>query len=292
MPKDQERDDWSRAGFDHEQRGELDRPLQTVAWDIPRDIGLNATGELLVWRWGWPAKDFRSPSAGMLEGFCKLDKAKPERIAAYARRWGPLRLKGQQIRLDRGPTMPGGEPERERGVRKWEGESLNLWRSLARQVRAILNIAAALRQDQRGSDQDWQILFDDGDSWPRLEEDSIEQERIILASQVDRWLSGGGIRPKFYWHPGQSPRLHLQPYGLYGALGLMLAATISGVQGIALCIGCKEFYTPEPRSPKQGQQNFCPDCRRKDVPGKFASAAYRQRKRNRATTGQTGTRGH
>ncbi len=85
--------DTDYEGFDtgSEERGTgLDRTLGTAPWFVPPDIGLNATGELLVWRWGAPAERRQSPGRGLLDDFVRLADAAPERILVQLGREKPV----------------------------------------------------------------------------------------------------------------------------------------------------------------------------------------------------------
>ncbi len=278
---------WRRAMIDTgygESATGLDRTLGTAPWVVPPDIGLNATGELLVWRWGAPAERRQLPGHGLLDDFVRLADAEPERILVYARHWGVFWLPRRHMRLDRRPERLLAQEEawRQQEAREWASEPLTLWRSYSRQARAILTIAAVLangrpEEEEALWEESWAVLEAAG-GWPATD------PHAALAQAIDDWLKLGDVRPRVRYIDG-APRLRLRPSGLLGALGLALSAAISRAQGVDICRGCSQPYTPE-RKPVATRRNYCPACRAAKVP--LRDAKRDQRARNRAVASETG----
>lgn len=145
--------------------------------------------------------EFRGPVPGtrMLERFIELAEANTDAILKYAEEWGPLGICSCGAFVDHDHIVESarrtlGEPahrentrlihdhtnvEREPG-RPEEGcvpercsahlgshvgtleEPLERWRSLAREVRAVLNLRAALHKKGRGSRDDWVAIMPSG----------------------------------------------------------------------------------------------------------------------------------
>src|SRR5438552_758842 len=114
--------DWEQALVTRPD-GSVDRPLATRL-AVPTQVEVDGSGENLVWDWrtrpSEPARIVR-PDRGMLDGFVNLGDALPEKIAAYARRWGVLSHSE--------PNDPA-----------WRRtEPVTTWRVLARAAQATLN---------------------------------------------------------------------------------------------------------------------------------------------------------
>ncbi len=260
--------DYRKTGLeqgDSDSEAGLDRRLGAGGWGVPHGISLDSTGKLLLWHLPPPFRRVQCPGKRLLHDFIKLGDAGPERILGYAREWGVLWLKGRHRRVNPPPMLPtGGMIEGQaHEVRGWVGESLDLWRSYARQAKAILDIVVALQQNRPGRDEDWGILYAvrEGPTLPEMGEGwSAETERAALAWHLNHWLEEGSIRPQVRLING-SLGLRWQPHTLLGGLGLALAATVSHVKGVAFCSGCGDLYTPENRRPNPNWRSLCPGCR-------------------------------
>ncbi len=262
----------------------LDRSINVVQWEVPREITLNATRELLLWRAGPPFERVQSPGRRLLDSFVKLGGAPPERIEKYARRWGVLRLHGAPTRLHRRAKslLAHESEERQRHAHQWDTETVDAWRFHARRAEALVSVAAALQSGGSGSAEDWRTIDPDETGWPPQ-----GNERAVLAWHLNQWLDKARVRMKVYWHAEQqTPHLMLQPYGLFGALGLELSAAISHTDRLAICSGCGRSYTRPNRRAKVGQRNFCPTCRATGVDRLLAKRDERGRKA--VATGKTG----
>lgn len=120
----------------------------------------------------------------------------------------------------------------------------------------------------------------DASTLATLRRTPVNRLRQLVAEVVDDLIRLGDVHPSISWKDA-SPRIELSPakvHGLFGAVAMQLAATISGSKGLATCSECAKVYTPS-RRPKATQANYCSECRRARVPQKRASRRYRATKK-------------
>src|SRR6516162_2033441 len=67
---------------------------------------------------------------------------------------------------------------------------------------------------------------------------------------------------------------------LLSTLALQLSLRVAKIPSSVLCFHCQKSYATHKRAPKIGQRNFCPDCRNKRIPQKYALADFRQKRRS------------
>ncbi len=305
--------DWEMADMSSEP-GALGGLYALPPLYVPARVELDSAQTRLVWTelWDWErGRDdaIRRAPHNLLTMFMRLAEAKPERIRDFARQWGILDicerhhipashesthpLDGDEARCrapslgpaERESALPGvGDPDMTvgRSTRTWKWETIETWRTYARQARAMKNIAARLRGGNRGRQQDWRNLgyqMPESD-WPynveeprvyskkelvehekeRLSQDLIMQT-MVLSSKVTEWLSWGGVQPQLTWGYRDVPRLRFAPtheHILFGTLALRLALDIRGDTDILVpCSACGKDYIPT-RKPALGRDNFCP----------------------------------
>jgi hypothetical protein len=265
-----------------DREGRLERPLTSGRWRIPPAVDVN--GDRLVWinDPGPPVRYARSGKE-LLEHFVRLADAPAERIKAYARRWGVLNICEHGLPASHNPPpvplppkallswcRPLGWPANE----LWE--PLEVWRRYSRQMRAFLNIAARLHEGDLGRLEDWRVLYyqvEDGPVpwWKRV----TAADRRVVTLQLKEWLAIGRVELEPSWDE-EPLALRLGVAGLFGALAVQLALAISRTDGLAVCSGCGISYIPS-RRPKANRRRYCPECRRRKVPGRDAATGYRQR---------------
>jgi hypothetical protein len=279
--------------------GGLTRPVATEEWRVPAVVELEGT------RLRWQDHDGHRLGKvirvrrGLLDAFIEMAEAPPETVRDYARQWGVLMI------CDHG--IPGGHSwpripitdalNGPAGItwctpRGWPDacwEPVGAWHVLARQARAMLNVAAALHAGKRARRGDWQIVVyrtwhghDGGD--PCL--DVLNQPRhaasakAFLEDSVKRWLAYGAVQPVLAWSRKQHPTIEFEGHRLFGALAIQLLAAVSQT-GWAVCSGCGEVYDPGPRRPNPNRRNYCPDCRERKVSTRDAMRDYRRRQASR-----------
>lgn len=215
----------------------------------------------------------------LLGRFVRLTEKDAEAYVRYAREFGLLDLcehalfhmhpsDGACARLDREPVP-------------W-------WRLWSKRARATLAVATNLHQGKPGRESDWSLLA--ADEWPGRElglwflaEGSVElgsdlaTDREALGVKLDDWLRVAGARVAVGWDPEEArPFLDLGGTGLFQNVARELVLTVSKLDGLAVCDGCGNPYSPE-RKPRADRHNYCEPCREAGVPGR-----HRQRRRRRA----------
>lgn len=216
----------------------------------------------------------------MLDGFRRLGNAAPEKILAYAGRWGVLGIcehglpaSHRPLRLT-DPAMPTCEPlHLPAGDYDEHYDPLSGWHFLASATQALLNIAARLHNGNVGQAEDWRAVYANSpampggwpDFWDRRPR-SRDVDIMELCNRVDDWLEMGNVRPtlsRLAWLDKGAPELEFgstwRDGALFGALALQLALAIGRVDGLAVCTACRVTYIPRRRC-NPSRHNFCPEC--------------------------------
>ncbi len=280
----EEEKDWSLAGITSS-TGVLGRPLKSGVWYVPTKVWLEQ--DRLVWGRQSEIKQI-VVSPRIFDGFVRLSDAEPDKILAYARRWGPIGFCEHDLpsthnlqvlgpdRIGVGLCDPRGWPDH-----CWE--PIQLWRKYSLQGRALLNIASRLNENKSGNQEDWKCL----DCWefpgtgvPLWQCRTVHQ-RTSVAFELNRWLEIGGVRLavecfKHSYSISLQPPYHL---GVFGAIACQLAFAIARADGLAICSGCGQAYTPT-RRPTVDRRNYCIECGR-SAAVRDASRDYRRRERER-----------
>jgi hypothetical protein len=233
---------------------------------VPHTVKVSAG--TLHWKVGRAESSFVRFERAALIAFSRLGNAEPSQIRDYAAKYGVLGLRpvedGWLIPDERcvfledkafayKPTNEGSEP-------------LKLWRNLAKRVRAILRINAALKGRDRkplaskGNDKDWEELDVDVED----EITSPQGARFNLMEEMNTWLrvTNVGLRLGIVqWSRTRSNwKMEIDYDGLLGALAYHTLAVIVGEDTLYVCDGCGHPYLRYARAPRPGQENFCPDC--------------------------------
>ena len=287
-----------------ERQRELGRKLELNPYGVPGRVELDSTRTKLVWRVGHEDRSYNYalPSEELLNRFIRLAIASPEKILAFARRWGMLRICRHGVPASHNqpvgwlptanyfspvplcgpvPLLAPPDPHIYGAAAKKQfiegdlfSESIEDWRAFARLARSMLRVAEQLHNEKIGDRADWFFVTLPPISTREEEESLIDFGRRQLGENVQHWLYLGGIGPTFYWEGGVSPAFRLDPQGLFGVLAMQLALTISRTDGFYSCSACGQVYTPS-RKPRLGEPHYCPDC---GYDGKVA-AKLRQRLR-------------
>jgi hypothetical protein len=274
-------------------------------------------GPWITWTVAKDAEGQQSPRAdGCLDQFWALAEASPERVLAFARRWGPMGIcrcaqtathsdfcgpVGAPEVSHRGEGRPGGDQQR---WRYWE--PVAVWRHYVRVVRAVLGVAATLEEGGALAIDDVDVLIGHVDRVSSIGLSNHGAElhkphvvRWIVAMVIDDWFRSANIRVSFIDQPRQkrwsAPLLVGARYDfrtgirfgeLFGSLGLQLATALTSPSGLFRCDNpeCRRPYTPGEgqRRPKRGPskpRHFCPECRVDDLVAKRLSARDRRAKR-------------
>jgi hypothetical protein len=264
-------DDWELAGILTES-GEVDRSSAFKHLRVPKTVSVD--GDRLRWgsEQGFAVSKTLPPGPRLLLGFLRLADADPREVLAYSQQWGVLGIcehglpATHNYRTSSDPPGTGCRPAHDGTF--WE--PVEAWRDLAQQARALLGLAAALRQGQLGTTADWNRV---GIVAPA----DIEGQRLFMSFVVNRFLNWGNTRIRFSW--GDSPTLHIGGPSLYSVLALQLAqAVVAG--SLVFCSGCGSTYEPG-RRPRKDHRQYCPDCQSRGVPLRDAKREQRARARRR-----------
>jgi hypothetical protein len=239
----------------------------------------------------------------MINRFVGLTDA--ESILSFAKDWGTLGLsKVGQIYLPSRESTEGREP-------------LSGWQFYSRRARAILSIAAALKEGKLGDISDWDQFvkfFDnvnESDAIKDWEESNFDKEmyglsfsvrgprtsrearltdaRQAIATEVNDWLdcwkmerTGRISDLSLYWTEDQKKwSLQVEYHGqLFPAIALQLALVLADADSLFNCSGCgMPYIRPRARKrPKSGWANYCEQCSKSGVARRRATENYREKK--------------
>lgn len=268
----------------------MGRPLAYTTLPVPRTFG--SEGDRILWR--GPLDD-RAPDDDALDAFLRLDTASVDRVLAFVRRFGVLRICRHGMPLSHRPSEYGAATPHQCHTRPtdgWDGwESVGEWRAYAAHVRAILNVAARLHLDKTGDDADWETLrkplANVRPSWRRLP--GLKGERETLARAVRALLMLGDVRLGVTW-ADESPVLELRG-DLFGLIAAQVMAAVAKWRGLFLCSRCGyPFSVPRGgRRPRYGLRRYCQTCR--DAGAPESDANYDQRHPPTASTSARGSQG-
>lgn len=280
--------------------GHLGRPVPSGRIFVPAEVWRE--GDAIRWRRG-EAPRLKEVSPSMLNQFVRLTD--PESILRFARNWGVLALSDDKL------LRPGREHLRE-GI-----EPIAAWLHYSRRAQAVLQIAAALRQNKPGDLNDWSMLallvpstgftekhqqwieaamlrpdFGMGFSVFPLDEppaQNVELARGYIAIEIGMWLdcwkreqATGVSDLALRWNKVQRRwELQIDYHGLlFPAIALQLALVVAGADGLFTCSGCAVPYMRprERKRPKSGWANYCDQCSKKGVAKRRAVETYREKR--------------
>lgn len=268
---------WDIAGFTS-LASQLGKRVPSGEVSVPSGVRLTSDGAFLEWPW----KTYRSaksvkPGPAMFAGFVRLWDAEPDKIRAFAEKWGCLNV------LENGSFASEG--------RFIEGDSfaepIEAWRYFSRRAEAVLSIAAALRQKKKANPADWCALSSLTDrmtkrDWARvgnsgtwgivvdrgfsaIADQSIETQQAMLWAEINLWMKLSGLA--LVLGCGDNPwawRIEISYEGhLLAAVALQIALTVCGTDGPSQCSGCGRLYY-RAKAAKRGQDNFCEICGREE----------------------------
>jgi DNA-directed RNA polymerase subunit RPC12/RpoP len=288
--------DWDLGGLT-DPDGNLGKPVPSGQVLVPGKIELE--DDSIRWELGGPAR-LQEISRSTLNEFVRLWSEDTSAILKFAKKWGVLAI------MSTGGTEPVYKPCAEASP---EGsDPIAAWKYYSRRANAVLNIAAALRQDKLGDLGDWSViaLLDDkpesfgaaagehkyGMGWylfPKAAPNRsvLDRARNVIATEMTLWLSfwradrmQGLSDFSVEWNP-RSARWELQVdyHGfLFAALALQMALSLAGAESLYTCSGCGSPYVREIKRPKPGTANYCPKCSAKGIAQRRAVDSYREKK--------------
>jgi DNA-directed RNA polymerase subunit RPC12/RpoP len=270
----------------------LGRPLLSESLYVHDGISLSPDRKALVWELDAHHVNVVKPTPRMIESFLALDRASPEAVARFAKKWGVFDF----MKLRSG--FPVGLSFQLEGAR-WvlysrylavappTREPLQLWQTVVSDFRAALNVAARLRLGLRPSSEDTSrleaahICSEGAVPLRKWCADSTAWARFLLDVQIQIWSSGGRVglilRPTGDLSvPGWSVRASF--HGLFGALALQLMLIVAEADSLYCCSGCGRPYlrSSKKRRPRLDGNNYCALCGRKRA---VRDAKERQRRK-------------
>jgi hypothetical protein len=287
------------AGF-VDANGNLGRPVPSSQIIVPGKVWRN--GDAIRWRMGKTVR-LQEVSKSMLNQFVRLTDS--ESILQFAKKWGVLALSGNKV------LRPGRERMRE-GI-----EPIAAWQYYSRRAQAVLQIAAALKQNKPGDLNDWSmigILVPRGEFTEKHEallsaamlrphfgmsfnifvmdkspQRNVERARGFIADEIGRWLdcwkkerTTGVSDFALRWNDLQQRwDLQIDYHGLlFAAIALQLALVVADADSLFTCSGCAVPYIRprERKRPKSGWANYCDECSKKGVAKRRAVETYREKR--------------
>ena len=299
------------------------RALSVGEWLAVFDIQLWDDALWRADRLGRPVRE--SPT--LLTEFIALADAPDQAILAFAKEWGLLDLRAAPYPALTAPIPVGDRvyevvvgdlpllpppsatyqvPLVSLGYRRGSerGEPLSVWRNLARQLRALLLVAARLRDGQPGDEEDWQVLGrlvhgtgvagatvgavggeiegEDLSNVPTVlvgDPRTVAAQRQLLTVIEASLLELARVRPRVYWGEDDRASFTVAGDGLLGALVLRTLSSVMGVHMPLKCTACGRWYFPSGRRPAASRGHYCQKCREAGEPQQLADAARRRRDR-------------
>ena len=287
------------AGF-VDANGNLGRPVPSGQIIVPGKVWRE--GDAIRWRMGKNPR-LQEVSRSMLNQFVRLTDS--ESILRFAKSWGVLALSDDTVqRPGRGNMREGIEP-------------IAAWQYYSRRAQAVLQIAAALKQNKPGDLNDWSVIGilvpSSGYTEKHQEalkaailrphfgmcisvfamdkspEQNVELARGFIAAEIGRWLdcwkqekttavSDFALR----WNNEQRRwDLRIDYHGLlFAAIALQLALVVADADSLFTCSGCAVPYIRprERKRPKSGWANYCDQCSKEGVAKRRAVESYREKR--------------
>jgi hypothetical protein len=301
----------------YDEEGRLFGRTLAAEWIPPDSVEL-AGGELMIRSRRHdstqknPRQPIRAPPQELLDRFIALGDASDERntlrfavksttpsdekICSFAARYG-----GLQIFYTLG------------GDTHWplieHFEHCDVWRYFARVMRSLQRIASDQYQGGCGSKEDWLLIhrvpsvmrttarasspgllhsspFGDEEHWLALAHfiaKPSQQNRRMFGHLINTLLGLGCIRPWLTWPDAARkvvrPQITYSSRRLLSQLALQLCLRLAKIDAMLVCTACQHPYSPLVRAPKAGLRHFCPECRAKGIPERYALRDFRKRQR-------------
>lgn len=241
--------------------------------------------------WGGHHEEWRSqaPWQGSLDQFIRLADAPPEAILRFAQRWGVLGIcnhgePGGQFHTAHGCNgvlFRGISDARVDGHVAWE--PLDAWYFYSRRTRELLRAALNILDGRPIDNEMIPLQVHDQDGQPLPLSRVLLHQRFLLNRYLTEWLRNHTHVAMEWFQDAAAPHAELQVDGLYGALGLQVAAAISSPIGLHQCDECKLPYTPAKRRPATGRLHYCSICSEGNRAAKRRSWQKRQERIRRGT---------
>ncbi len=248
--------------------GILERRVPQGGWSAPSSVVLDDSEKWLLWgalKKGRPWTTIKYPKEGILEEFIGLADAEPKDFLRYARKWGVLMRCKHDLSngLETYGILPHENTCRRCHKLFWNWaenreayplpcEPLSLWRKYSLELRAIIRVAGMLRLNQKGRDEDWELLL------KPFKKYNFKRRKIDLTLIIQNWARKARLRIMFEWDDYRDPCLTLGG-GLLPSLALQMILAVSRTDAIVLCNFCGKPYFPK-RTPNPNRRSYCSDC--------------------------------
>lgn len=278
--------------------GVLSRPLLASEYRIPVDVELSRDQERLIWSTAgtWRDVNVQRESGKLLDGFVALAAAGTSALSIrdFARRWGGLGICPHGQPATHAPHALEDRPCEPVGKRRKDGnyevhEPLSAWRSLARRTKAVIEIAASLRNERPAPREEWRQLIGpkevDAGTFA-LPRPGLDAQRRTLAAHVSNWLGDAGIRQRLVWHKPGGFWLRPEIDTFFAALSLSVALAVSAADALYRCDYCGSAFIPTPttpgaavRRPRRDRRISCTPCRERGEPQRYRNILAREKAR-------------
>lgn len=207
----------------------------------------------------------------LLEEFIRLADPMAVQVKRFVETWGPLWIcdkHGRHSHECPSPSFLFDGPS-DSGCSWTPRERIEDFQIAAREVRAVLSIAASLVHDEIGKAEDWAAVGATSlDLGPiRKREgilDTLWVDRYEISNLICDRLSFYGPSLSFDWGDNDSrPVLSVNTgFGFLRLVWLQAAQCIAGARDIYTCDGCGVVYIRDGgrRRPKEGCRNYCGKC--------------------------------
>ncbi len=225
-------------------------------------------------QFGWEKKVKKN---NLLDDFVILAEASPKRYLSFAKKWGPYWFQINPFDIDFNKYNYRFAP--------WV-EHIAFLRTLAREVKVILEIASSLKQNKLAKNHLWKTLAPDINeaNYQTIDQQkmfltdyiNIKGERIIFDSTLECYPTYYFLRLRVDWS-NENPELYIATrIGFYSAMWLQLLQAVTA-NYVYVCNDCSRVYVRN-RKAAEGRKNFCKACRGETNKGSKKLSARGRRK--------------
>lgn len=243
---------------------------------VPRYVDTSAGN--LFWDFNFRHKAI---TPRMLNTFSELHRLDDSAILSFAKQWGVLGLCVHGLPASHLDVMSGksyGAPhcdfiESGRSDLTLQ-EPIAKWRKWSSCADAIMQIAATLRVNEMPEGALWErllfqrrrilgVTFDPKLKPSKQNQSAFAWARDIFQSEINDWLNIGHVGPRVM--PNKQRQLEMVMLAnsvpnLFGSIGIALAMTACGNNGLKICSACGGWHVPN-RMPNEDRNTFCNKCR-------------------------------
>ena len=243
-----------------------------------------------MYEWLMKAAPHRRPAKGMLDAFLRIGTV--EDVVPFARRFGVLGCCDHYLPSTHGDRSVVGSRDACAQMQfpfslgtPFHWEPIHVWLRLASGARALLNVVAAIYQNQDPVSDDWERAITTvckplpPGLVSALISPDLQQGTVCFV--VGQWLALGGASHGLGWGPSDdAPNLRLlirdsgQPPTM-AILASQLMLAVARASELAVCSGCALPYRRLGRRPQAGRRNYCEECQETGLPNRDRQRAHR-----------------